>query len=234
MKQAFFCFFIFCHSVFGNNLPYYEELASNAWTDHVRCFNALFELQRIDVFLEFGLGRGTEFYLDHCGRVTSIELVVESRRSVIEPWYEKCLDNFKNYTNWNPSIHYFSSNFDLADHRAQEQLDPASIDSAYLSEIDALCDRIFVGRHFDAAFVDPGIYIRGDIVNALFNRVDIIAAHDTACTVHQMYGYYKVKCPDNYEEIVSKYGSGTTFWIKKDKKQLIEKLKHSLLIEANN
>ncbi|HSX11031.1 MAG TPA: hypothetical protein VLF94_04880 [Chlamydiales bacterium] len=206
----------------------YESLIADPWTDHVRSFHQLFQVQSVDNFLEFGMGRATHFFLKHCQNVTSIELVVESRRKDVEPWYEKCNHAFSIYTHWCPSMHVFSARFDIADQRAHEQLDPATIDNTYLLEIDQLCDQVFCDQHFDLVFVDPGTHIRGDIVNALFNRADIIAAHDTACTQHRMFGYYKVRCPDNYEEIVSKYGSGVTFWINREKKELINELKNRL------
>jgi hypothetical protein len=211
----------------GENLSY-ETLAADPWTDHVRSFRELFVMEDVHTFLEFGLGRGTKFFLDNCDQVTSVELCTESRRSDIEPWYQKSRELFRHYSNWNASIHFFSNTFDLADQRAHEQFDPETFDSTYLTEINALCDQLFQNQHFDVAFVDPGTHIRGDIVNALFNRVDIIAAHDTACTLHRMFGYYKIKCPDNYVKLVSNYGSGITFWIKKDKKDLIETLKRRL------
>lgn len=235
----YFCFlFQLTGCLYGNDPIFqdlsYESLAADLWTDHVRSFQQLFKIQKINSFLEFGVGKGTKFFLDNCQSVTSIELVVESRQKDVEPWYEKCCDFFKNYTNWNPSMHVFSSNFDQADQRAHEQLDPEEIDGAYLTEINLLCDQIFQSQKFDLAFVDPGIHIRGDIVNALFDRVDIIVAHDTACTLHQMFGYYKVRSPNNYVKLVSKYGSGTTFWIKKDKIELIQKLRMLLpAFEAN-
>jgi len=206
----------------------YEQMAIDPYTDHVKLFRELFQIEKIHSFLEFGLGQATKYFLDQCETVFSIELIVENRKELIEPWYKKSLALFKNYLNWHPSTHHFSLDFDQADQRAQLSLDPETFDRTYLLEIDQLCDRIFQNQHFDLVFVDPGILIRGDLVNALFDRVDIIAAHDTACTLHKMFGYYKIKTPDNYMKLSSRYGSGTTFWIKKEKKELIEKLRDRL------
>jgi len=224
MKTVFIACLLFVSlfsSEFDREKASYENLATDPWTDHIRSFHDLFQLQKIHSFLEFGLGRATQYFLDNCDEVTSIELVVENRRMNIEPWYLNSIRTFENYQNWKPSIHYFSPCVDEADRKASLQLDPELSDVTYLKEIQSFMNRVFQDRHFDLVFVDPGILIRGDLVNALFDRVDIIVAHDTACTIHKMYGYYKVECPDNYFKIESKYGSGTTFWIKKEREDLI-------------
>lgn len=175
------------------NLLNFEELAADPYTDHLRSFRELFQLEKIDSFLEFGLGKSTQYFLENCKKVVSVELTVENKLKQIEPWYKKSLELFKNYRNWSPSIHYLSPAFDLAEKRACLSLDPAIFDASYLTEIDQLCNGIFQNQSFDLAFVDPGIHIRGDLVNALFDKVDIIVAHDTACTRHKMFGFYRSK-----------------------------------------
>lgn len=228
MKLIWACFFSCCLYGSSTELLNFEQMAADPYTDHIKSFRELFQIEKIHSFLEFGLGRATEYFLTNCDRVVSIELVVENRKELIEPWYKKSLELFKEYPNWLPSMHHFSMAFDLADQQAYFSLDPEIFDRSYLLEIDQLYNSIFSKEHFDLAFVDPGILIRGDLVNALFDKVDIIAAHDTACTLHKMFGYYKIKAPDNYITLTSGYGSGTTFWIKKEKKEIIDKLKDRL------
>lgn len=68
----------------------YETLANNNWTDHVRAFRCLFAVTHINHFVEFGMGVGTKYFLDHCDHVTSVEISIPSRSSRIDPWYEIC------------------------------------------------------------------------------------------------------------------------------------------------
>jgi hypothetical protein len=205
----------------------YESLSRYGCSDHVGAFRQLLELQKIDAFLEFGLGLGTKFYLDNCTHVTSAELVIKDRYTNVMPWYFDCVELFKDYSNWSPSLHLFTQVVNDANDLAVKNVDPESFDDQYLQEINRYLDGLFENRSYDVVFVDPGIHIRGDIVNALFGRVAIIAAHDTnfnsAC-----YGWYKIDPPPTYEVVTSTYGEGTTFWILKEKRDLIAKLKKKL------
>lgn len=202
----------------------FEALANSEWTDHVRVFRKLFDLYPVSSFLEFGVGLGSKFYLENCSHLTSIELVLKDRYSFVVPWYIDCLDLFASYSNWSPSLHAFSDVVNQANQRAISGIDPASQDLRYLLEINQFLDELFFDKKFQVAFVDPGIHIRGDLVNALFGRVDIIGAHDTNFN-SAVYGWYKVVTPPDYEKISFPHGSGTTLWIKKDKQHLIDLLK---------
>ncbi|WP_154017931.1 hypothetical protein [Candidatus Protochlamydia phocaeensis] len=238
IKKAIRNFFIFamgltaCANGLGALEPVdqitYDTLANSPWTDHVRAFRKLFELEKVNSFFEFGLGLGTKYFLDSCPQVTSIELVVKDRAQYIVPWYYDCVSLFQRYSNWTPILYEFSDTVNAANQLALLNLNPELFDASYLNEIRQLCQGIFTTIHYDVAFVDAGIHIRGDLVNALFGYVDIIAAHDTNSN-HACYGWYKINPPDNYEQITSTYGCGITFWIKKDKQNLINQLKFSLL-----
>ncbi len=205
----------------------YEALAGSEWTDHVRAFRKLFEVEKVDAFLEFGVGLGTKFFLDQCSKVTSIELLVKDRYTYVIPWYCDCLDLFRKYSSWSPSLHIFSQAVNDANNLAINNVNPEIYRQDYLIEMNQFLDQVFKNGHYDVAFVDPGMHIRGDLVNALFGRVDIIAAHDTnfnsAC-----YGWYKVETPENYEKITCSFGSGITFWIVKSREDLIRKFKTAL------
>lgn len=208
----------------GPELRSEEYLASSLWTDHVKQFAKLFQIQKIDSFLEFGVGEGTKYYLDHCGEVTSIELLGRAKIGNI-PYYEECLSLFSSYSNWFPILHICGRAIDEAVSIAEEQhVDPTSLNAHYMLEIHAICDDLFKNKSYDAAFVDSGVIVRGSIVNALFDRVDIIAAHDINA-LPNIYGWSWIQTPSNYEQIVFTEGSGTSFWIKKDRVDLIEQLK---------
>src|SRR5579863_4044667 len=130
----FLGFLFFSCNLYGSNedLWTYEQMIADPYTDHVRLFHELFQIEKVHSFLEFGVGRATKYFLDHCGKVVSIELMVENRRAMIEPWFEKSLELFQSYENWQPLCHLFSLHVDQADQIAYMSEDPALLDSTYL------------------------------------------------------------------------------------------------------
>ncbi len=213
-----------------------DYLINDDYTDHIENFKRLMGPIHIHSFLEFGLGYGTKFFLDHCDEVTSLEFVLPDPS--IEPcdrcarlyesdrWYNQCLQLFEEYANWHPLL-CLSSPFiqeaDIISH--QKSQDPALIDASYLLELKYLCDELFSKKTYEMAFVDPGIHMRGDLVNELFGRVPIIVAHDTNCA-NEKYGWSKIQTPCNYEKIHFSNGMGTTFWVSQEKKEVIRALKN--------
>lgn len=199
-------------------------LAASPWTDHVVHFAKLFQIQKIHSFLEFGVGEGTKYYLEHCDEVTSIELLDSSKINNIL-YYEKCLALFKPYSNWRPILYLCEPPLERASAIAEEwHIDPTTVNREYMKELHYVCDVLFENKSYDVAFVDAAISVRGSIVNALFNRVDIIAAHDTNA-LPESYGWAWVKTPPNYERIVFTEGSGTSFWVKRNRVEIIKGLK---------
>jgi hypothetical protein len=204
--------------------PEEERLASSAWTDHVKHFAKLFQIQRINSFLEFGVGEGTKYYLDHCGEVTSVELLGKAKIDNL-PYYKRFLSLFSHYSNWHPILHICGNGIDQAVSIAEDKhVDPTSMNGEYMQEIHEICDGLFKNKTYDVAFVDSAVIVRGSIVNALFDRVDIIVAHDFNA-LPDIYGWTWIKTPSNYEQIVFTEGCGTSFWIKKERAEIIEKLK---------
>lgn len=229
MKVLFFLFLV----VLGQTelraevdlkLRSYEYLAENPWTDHVQHTAKLFQLLPVSSFLEFGMGEGTKFYLDQCDHVTSVETLGRLGRSIHERCYQQCLSLYKNYPNWNPLLYDCSSDIcEAVDMVHEFQIDPAVIDPTYLEEIKELCDDLFAKRSYDVVLVDPGLILQGDIINELFDRTDIIVAHDFNGN-SQLYGWYKIKTPAHYQLIHFTEGEGTAFWIKKTRGELIHQL----------
>ena len=205
----------------------FESLAGNGFTDHVKAFQILFEIQPIDEFLELGVGLGTKFFLDHCKHVTSIEVLVKDRSGYVIPWYFDCIDLYKNYANWSPNLYVFPTVVNQANDWAISEIDPETLNPEYLTLINKFLDSAFQHRYFDLVFVDPGMHIRGDFVNALFGRADIIVAHDTNA-LSRVYGWYKIRTPGDYEQIRFTYGSGVTFWVRKNRGKIIEYLQRAL------
>ncbi len=227
MYKILCCFCLLSINGFAANEPCYRsyaELASSVWTDHVEHLAKLFKIQDIDSFLEFGLGEGTKFYLENCGEVTSVTLLGKDKMGNL-PHYEQCLSLFSCYPNWTPILHICGEAVDQAVTIAETRhIDPTRLNSEYMSEINEICDSLFEDKAYDVAFVDSAVIVRGSIVNALFDRVDIIVAHDVNA-LPKIYGWAFVETPPNYEQIKFTKGSGTSFWIKKERTEIIEGLK---------
>ncbi len=217
-KNYFVIYFLFLSFSF---------LSPNAYTDHLPIFKKIIASYPINSFLEFGLGDATAFFLDNCGSVMSIEIITKKNEVAAKAWFNRCLKRFKAYNNWNALLYHCNKPINEAEALIYQVKDPVIASLDYLAEIADLVNSIFVDQQFDIAFVDPGIHLRGEIVNALFGKVKIIVAHDTNTQfpAHKVYyGWNKINFPDNYEKIEFKKGSGTTVWIDKELKNLIHAL----------
>jgi hypothetical protein len=203
----------------------YTFLTSQQTTDHVIPLKKLFQHKKINTFLEFGLGVGTKFYIDNCNKVISVELIGPTGDRRFLPWYLKTVAMFWHHTNWHPHLVRCSPLMDRYNTLARSHILPKENFTAYLQEVDAICSWAVNNDSIDLVFIDQGLWPRGHFVNALFGKVNIIAAHDTNDTVDVPFrGYDQVKDDPNYVKIVYKKGQGTTFWIKKEEKELIQYL----------
>ena len=189
-------------------------------------FREIFSHEKINNFLEFGLGVGTEFLLENCEKVTSVELSLGSYNL---EWYEKTKEKLKDYDNWESHYVNVPEEISNADQRAQKLRFPLE-DTKYLKVLKKITDPFISNSAYDFIFVDAGIHLRGDLVNISFDKADIIAAHDTSRdhnrVLKNIYGYNIVNAPDNYTEIHYECTyMGTTLWIKNDLPDLIEIMK---------
>lgn len=209
-----------------------DSLIHDPYTEHVEVFQCLFALTQVHSFLEFGMGRGTKYFLDHCDHVTSLEISIESRKDAIDPWFFECIYAYRHYDNWKPLYYKASSVVDyynlpssLKYWELTQNYAPTYL-KEYHEEINAICQDILKDKKFDVIFVDPGIFTRVHLVNAVMGRADIIVAHDTE---NGIYGWAHLYQPLDYERIDHlSYHTGTTVWIKKDKTELIQNLKKAL------
>ncbi len=194
------------------DLSYDRDLS----TDHVKHFRQLFDKIHIRSIVEFGLGNGTQYFLDHCDTVTSCEILLPHQSDICLQAPEFAKTNRWTHVRKMGSVYLENADFIARD----EKKDPALLDSTYLLELKDLCDELLANDSFDVVFINPRIHLRGDLVNELFHRVPIIVAHDTSYGKRE-YGWYKIQTPSNYQKIVFKDGCGTTFWVRKDKSDVI-------------
>lgn len=258
MLKKFILFLCLTASLFAKsghcsdcNVITYEWLMDcaekTAYTDHIPHFRRLFNTMKIHGLLECGCGYSTKYFLDNCDKVISIEFMTPGTGDL---WYKECLDLYKNCKNWVPLAYnadHKSESFNKAcGYQCATHKDYALIDSRYINELyqyfkNLINDSREEGHPIEVAFVDPGVYTRGDMVKVLLAlKVPIVLAHDTATDVGSdvsegLYGWFKVKTPMDYEKIYIPWGQGTTFWIKKDLPYVIDSIKsyRDMIIKNN-
>jgi hypothetical protein len=201
----------------------YESLISNGYTDHIPAFQKLFQCRKINTFLEFGLGRGTKYFIENCNKVISIELISTTSTPRLLSWYLKAVNMFSHHANWTPYLLRCSPLMDLYDSMASKGIVPKENFNGYLQDVETICSWALGKKTIDLVFIDQGMLPRGDFVNALFGKVNIIAAHDTNYAL-SLHAYDRVKDDPNYVKIHYKKGCGTTFWVKKEDQELIQYL----------
>lgn len=192
---------------------------------HIPHWRRLFNSMKVRGFLECGCGYYTGYFLEHADKVISIEYLTPGYGG---HWYKICLPLFKDRSNWSPMTYnenFRSNSFNNAcAYQCTMHRDYALIDPTYLRELDnhfkMQISKANLGSYnIDVAFVNPSLYIRGDLVNVLLaNEIPVIVAHDTVSDEgneqqENLYGWNKVVTPSTYTKIRIPFGSQTTFWI---------------------
>ena len=204
-----------------------EFLQIDERTDYLPIFTRLFDQVAIERMLEFGLGMGTKFFLDRVKHLTSVEIIVGEQTP------DSFLSNkklYEGYRSWSPVLYHASAHCDWANHTVIEGQNPALYDATYLLELRKLVFSLTEEDSYELVFVDPRIHNRGDLITPLFDRVDIIVAHDTN---HTLYQWDRIYTPSNYEKIVFTEGQGVTFWVKKERTDVIKALTGSPNVTAS-
>lgn len=218
-------------------------------TDHVQLFKKLFELRKVRTLLEFGLGYSTKFFLDHCSKVISVDIITYGYGPEI---MQKFLHVYSDYSNWIP-IAFFSgyrgwdyswapykhlgseSLYKATSYQHAHRKDYTKIDDFYLVELNAFISNLLKYNKPDVVFIGHAIILRGDFVQLLFDKVPLIIAHNTLNRklgiAEDLYGLNRVITPENYEEIYFGLQGGTTIWIQK--KETFQELTDKLRAYAN-
>ena len=136
--------------------------------DHHAAFEVLFQQYPVSKFLEFGLGAGTQFFLDRCSHVTSIELAWSNDRK----WFNRCQTGYRNYQNWDAQFFMLPETICAAEKDIRADKGNAVYHAAQLWEkdLEAVVKQFVRIDTYDLVFVDPGTHLRADIVNFLFDR----------------------------------------------------------------
>jgi len=189
------------------------------WAQHLISFA---HRENIKTIVEFGIGAGTRSLISNFEKVHSIEIVSIGFND--DEWFKKFEKEFRHFRNWTGEVAFVPKIFTFVEHMMLEKYEPIAGTSkevechfSHVEIIEFLEWAIprWINRHYDAAFVDPGIHFRGELVNALFPTIDCIFAHDTR--VRNIYGWTSIKVPSNFEEfdLSGETGMGTKVWKRK-------------------
>jgi hypothetical protein len=179
---------------------------------YIPSFDILFEKYPIKRVLEFGEGEGTRYFLEKTSFVCSVEVIVSENHY---RWVDKCKESYKAYKEegkWEQIVIIGGEVLKKVDINCQKGVQTELRE--YEVHLKDILETSMEFGPYDVAFVDYGIHMRADMVNLLFNKVDIICAHDTGVSP-KIYGWDKISPPNNYkrQQFKSEY-LGTTFWIK--------------------
>jgi hypothetical protein len=239
---SLFSFLTLATFSYGSQTDYitYEWLTQVAvetnYTDHIPHWRRLFNTVKVRGFLECGCGFSTAYFMDHAEKVISIEYI---NPGFGDKWFQECLRIYSDRENWVPMLYNAdlrSNSFNNAcAYQCSTHLDYALIDAAYLRELyqhfKGVIKKAQAEKYdIDVAFVDPGCFVRGDMVKLLLaHKIPIVAAHDTASDYGteekaNLYGWNKVHTPSDYTKIYIPYGQGTTFWVSEQLPEVIASL----------
>ncbi len=218
------------------------QSAGSYYTEHISHLKRVFNKIHVRTFLEFGVGFSTKYFIDHSEKAISVEIVTPGTGP---EWVKYCINLYRNYKNWIPIVYFAGkyngrdlenswapykymgadSVYQAAAYQPAHYQSYTLLDPSYLKDLDKFVKQQLASNEIDFAFVDSGVYIRGDLVQTLLNnQVPIIAAHDVSpnrkLIDKDVYGYNLIVVPENYIEIHVPLGMGTGFWIKKEAKYL--------------
>lgn len=210
-----------------------EKTLDTPSTDYIPHWRRLFNTMKVRGFLECGCGFSSGYFMDNADKVISIEYISPGYG---DRHYQEYLNLFSDRSNWIPMTYNAdlrSNSFNNAcAYQCSMHKDYAFIDATYLKELyqhfkTQIKNAQQNGYDIDVAFVNPGVYVRGDMVKLLLAlKIPIVVAHDTASDAgneetENLYGWNKVVTPFNYVKIYIPFGQGTTFWISNQLPEII-------------
>lgn len=242
MKRINAIFFLLLSAIYPSQYAAAEKFTESHkpisdFRDHLKGF-------KVKNYLEFGPGLWTDYFLESCNKVFSVEFVTPGYGPNPMKGY---LGVYANYSNWIPIVFFSGQQSDTdwapykylgsehvhkaASYQCATHQNYALLDDFYLIELNAFINNLVKYNSIQVAFVNSGLYIRGDLIQLLFNKIPIIFAHDTSCRANgvenDVYGYSRIETPEDYEEIYIPDGQGVTAWILKTDKyaKLIQALR---------
>lgn len=202
-------------------------------TDYVPHLKKIFKSMKVKTLLEFGVGYPTKYLLDSCKKVISVEVVTHGcgPQNI-----QRFLNFYQDFSNWVPLVYFtgFKGDTDWAPYKylGSEHVykavsyqtithkNYALIDDFYVLELNSFISNLVKCYNINIALVDPSFFLRGDLIQLMFDKIPVIVAHDTNVRTQvgydDVYGYSRLVTPENYEEIYIPTGAGTTIWVIKN------------------
>jgi hypothetical protein len=211
----------------------YEMAKSNGYTDHVyhmkTMADALKKALPLGTFFEWGCGHSTKLFLEQYPKVVSVEIVTPGTRQ--GEWLHECRRRFGN-DRWYPVILESAQISAACGHQGATHTDYGLINPEYKSELKSYLKAIQIGHDVSVVFVDPGVVIRGDLVEiGMQCNVPIVAAHDIPVLKddeefirRDVYGWTRIKHNPEYTKVHIIKGSGLAFWIRNDLPGVIDEM----------
>ncbi len=229
--------------LFEDDVPPGLELVS-----FIPHFQKILKASKVRTFLEFGPTDATKFFLEKCNKVISVEFVTHGYGPGT---IKRLIGSFADYSNWIPIVYFSGYQSDTnwapykylgsenvyraASYQTSTHQNYALLDDFYTVELGSFIASLVRYNKVDVAFVNPvGVYLRGDIVQALFGKVPVIVGNDTNGRTQEndLCGFSRVITPEDYEEIFIPDAGGTTVWVAK--KDAYKKLTSELWKYANS
>ncbi len=186
-----------------------------AYTDWIPVLQVIQGKKQLNI-LEFGIGAGTKALVDSFKEVFSLE-ILNNRE-----WFDKTVEQLKDYTNFNHQ--YIDAQELFAAHeKFTKSALPTSRGNNFQDERPShlLLDILEKTKetidypNYQVFFVDAGVYLRGEIVNFVFQfKPQYIMVHDT--NGFDDYGYNLCENED-YIFFSFQTGDGTGLFIRKEK-----------------
>jgi hypothetical protein len=249
--RFFIAFLLLTNILRAQDLPPNADLITYDWLiqskthPEVAIFHQIFSKVKVKNLLEFGVGAPTKYFLDRCNKVVSVEFVTygcgpENIRKYIN-FYQEAYNwvpvvfftGYPGDTGW-ATYKYLGSYavYKAVSYQSANQRSYASVDDFYILEMNAFVKSITKMRPINVAFVNCSLYLRGDLVQIMFDKSPIIVANSTSVRYQglsdDVYGYSRIQTPANYEEIFISQDGGLTVWIEKKEEysSLIDTLRH--------
>lgn len=220
--------------------------ATQVHADDFEYFRTISSQTKVRGVLQFGVTPATEFLLDNFNKVISVEFVTNGYGPAI---MTEALGAYKGYSNWIPIVFFTGYQGDIqwapykylgsesvykaVSYQTSTHKNYALIDDFYQVELNAFTVNLLKCHRIDVALIDGAFFLRGDLVQLLFNKLPIIVAVNTnpraAGIKDDVLGLSRIVTPDNYEEIyLPLEPGGVTVWaIRNEKnKNLIQALKN--------
>ncbi len=229
-----------------------NDLLKGRYTDHLEIFKEIFASSAIRGVLELGMGTSTRFFLNNCPKVISVDFV---NRALGPDWLNYCLKIFKYRTNWYPiaflsgctlttypiepypRLQFIQGSTRVRDaHLLALRVPNRALmtDKTYYTDLDGFARRVTRQNSIDLGFVISGLFLRGELVQSLFDKVPIIVVHDFPKDISKVdpssdrYGYTFISAPSHYEAIY--FGppvcqEGLKVWINKNDSRFTDTIK---------